>query len=371
VIGTRLDKVEATLSELGLTVENLNAIITDPEGAFETMKSDVAKLKKVSVSGYIQARYNQFQGDLNSAAAATPPSNFSVRRARVKFAAKPTDNSLVVYQLDGGQNYQGTSAPSVTTKDAYLEYDFAGDPSLGLSMIVGQTKWPFGYEVPQSSSVRESPERSLIVQRLFPGERDRGFYLSHPFLNSKLIWKIGVFNGVQTSQTPPSDAKALVSTVRVKWGDVDFGVSEWFGKQIVDSAGKLYYGNRDGKIRFGGDVQWYLGKLSLKAEYIQGRGVDGADSSKPLNRDVLDETITGGWAQAAWNFRKADTLAVKWETMSEDPLYPQFGRRSAWNIGVLRWLDDKTRVKLYYIVNEEENNSFDNNAYIAEWITVF
>ena len=371
VIGARLDKVEAALAELKSSFERVNAIMTDPEGTFETIRSDVGKLKKVTVNGYVQARYNTFQADLNSPTAAKPASNFSVRRARLKVTGKPTRNSLAVIQIDGGQNYQGTFPPAVSVKDAYVEYNFAGDASLGISMLMGQMKWPFGYEVVQSSAVRESPERSLIVQRLFPGERDRGFCVIWPFQRAKYIWKIGVFNGAQASQVPPTSAKAGVTTLRARLGDVDLGVSAWFGKDVEGSDGKLYSDNKAPKVRYGADAEWYLNNLALKAEYIAGVGVDGADPIKPFNPAVLDTSVNGGWAQVAWNFMKANTLAVKYETMSEDPLYPQFGRRSAWDLGLLHWLDDKTRVKLYYIINQEEKQSFPNNAYIAEWITVF
>ncbi|MCX8053552.1 MAG: porin [Armatimonadetes bacterium] len=371
VIGARLDKVEAKLEEFGLTIKNLDAILTDPEGAFEAMKSDVSKLKKVTVSGYVQARYSQFQGDPNSATSDRPPANFSVRRARIKVTGKPTDNSVVVIQLDGGQNYTGAAAPSVTVRDAYLEYNFAGDPAFGLSMQMGQMKWPFGYEVVQSSAVRESPERSLIVQRLFPGERDRGFCLGFPMLNDKLYWKFGVFNGVQITQTPQTNNKAAVASVRVKLGDIDFGASAWYGKNVLGKDGKLYYGSQDPKTRYGADIQWYMSNLSIKAEYITGVGVDGADSSKSFVRDVLYKHIDGGWAQIAWNPTPADTIAIKYETMSEDPLYPKFGRRSSWNLGYLRWLDEKTRIKFYYIINQEEKHSFGNDAAIFEWITTF
>jgi hypothetical protein len=236
VIGTRLDKVETELAALKATVGNVDAIVTDPEGAFETMKSDVLKLKKVAVSGYVQTRYNVFQGDPNSATAATPPSSFSVRRARLKVAGKPTDNATVVLQLDAGQNYTASKAPEVTTKDAFLQYDFAGDPNLGPSWLMGQMKWCFGYEVPQSSSVRESPERALVIQRFFPGERDRGSYVALPFGRGQYFLRIGAYNGVQTSQTPPTDAKAVVSSFRARLGDLDLGVSGWYGGRVMDKV---------------------------------------------------------------------------------------------------------------------------------------
>lgn len=371
VIGARIDKVEAALGALTTSVDTINSILTDEEGQLQTLRSDVSKLKKVSVSGYVQARYNVFGGDPNSASSATPPNSFSVRRARIKVAGKPTDKSLVVLQLDGGQGYTATSGPSVSTKDAYLQYDFAGDPALGPSWLMGQLKWPFGYEVVQSSAVRESPERALIIQRFFPGERDRGSYISMPFKRGQITWRFGAFNGVQTSQTPPTDAKAMVSSLRGSFGDLDVGISGWYGGRVMDKAGAWYYKVTEPKKRFGADLEYYMSDLALKAEYLRGSGVDGADSTKPYSTDPVSKTVDGFWAQAAWNFTRANTLAVRYQSMSLDPLYPKLGRRSAWDIGLLRWLDEKTRVKLYYIINQEEKQSFKNNAFIGEWITTF
>ncbi|MGC8861591.1 MAG: porin, partial [Armatimonadota bacterium] len=168
VIGTRLDNFEASLEEMGLTVKNLEAIITDPEGAFEATKSDVSKLKKATVSGYVQARFNLFRNDPDKPNRGSEPTdNFSIRRARLKISGKPTPNSSVVVQLDAGQGYKGDAGPSVTIKDAYLQYAFAGDPMLWTTISMGQMKWPFGFSVVESSGVRECPERPLIVQRLF------------------------------------------------------------------------------------------------------------------------------------------------------------------------------------------------------------
>jgi hypothetical protein len=357
VIGARLDKVEAALADL------CNAVAG--------VKKDVSSLKKVNVSGYIQARYNVFQGDPNSATAGAPASNFSVRRARVKITGKPTEHSVAVYQFDGGQGYTGVTGPTVITKDAYLEYHFTNEAGRQVDWIMGQMKWPFGYELPQSSSVRESPERALITQRLFPGERDRGSYVSWPFIEDKLTWRIGAFNGVQATQAPPTDAKAMVTSLRGKLGPVDMGLSAWYGGRVMDKTGQWYYKETEPKKRIGADAEWYGKDFTVKAEYFRGQGVDGVDSTKPFQPSAVSESVDGGWAQATWNFLNDYTLAAKFETMSFDPLYPQFGRRSAWNLGALHWLDEKTRLKLYYIINNEQYHSFPNNAFIGEWITVF
>jgi len=368
VIGTRIDKLEATLEELGLTVGNLEAIVTDPEGAFETLKSDVSKLKKVSVSGYVQARFNLFRNDPDkSTEGSEPTDNFSVRRARLKITGKPSNKTSVVLQLDAGQGAKGDAGPSVTLKDAYLEYAFAGHPMLGPSIAMGQMKWPFGYSVVESSSVRECPERPLIVARLFPGERDRGFMVSYPLIKNMLTFKFGVFNGVETKFKCPNNNKALVGGLRGSAGDFEFGVSGFLGKGVIDDKGVIWKQNEDRKTRYGVDLQYYgINNLSIKGEWFTGKGVDLIG-----NTHALYDKISGGWAQIAYNFLTNDTFVARWETLSEDPKYTKYGRRSAWNLGVIHYLDDKTRLKVFYQINAEEKEKFNNDSLICEWITTY
>ncbi|MDH7601402.1 MAG: porin [Armatimonadota bacterium] len=369
VIGARLDQIGAAMEQLDLRLSNVEGIVADPEGAFEAVKTDVSKLKKVTVGGYVQARFNLFRNDPDKSDAGTEPTdNFSIRRARLKITAKPTNSSSVVLQVDAGQGAKGDSGPSVSIKDAYLEYAFAGDPALGLMISMGQMKWPFGYSVVESSGVRECPERPLIVQRLFPGERDRGFLVSHPLMpKGMLVFKLGVFNGVETKFKCPNNNKALVGGLRAAIGEWEFGFSGFLGKGIIDDKGALYQQNEDRKTRWGVDFQYYgINNLALKAEWITGRGTDGI-----ANAAALRDRISGGWAQLAYNLRRDTTFVARWETMSEDPKYVKYGRRTAWNIGLVRYLDDKTRLKVFYQINDEEKEEFKNNNLVCEWIASY
>jgi hypothetical protein len=369
VIGTRLDKFEQAVDDIHGRLENIEGIVLDPEGSFEAVKSDVSKMKKVTASGYVQARFNLFRNDPDKSDAGTEPTdNFSIRRARLKITGKPTVNSSLVIQLDAGQGTKGDSGPSVSIKDAYLEYAFSGDPSLGASISMGQMKWPFGYSVVESSGVRECPERPLIVQKLFPGERDRGFVVSYqPSPKANVAFKLGVFNGVETKFKPPNNNKALVANVKLSSANWELGISGFLGKGIIDDKGALYLQNEDRKTRYGADFQYYgINNMSIKAEWIKGKGVDGIG-----NTAALRNTVSGGWAQIAYNILANNTLVARWETMSEDPKYTKYGRRSALNLGLIRYLDDKTRLKLFYQINNEEKNEFENNNLVCEWITTY
>ena len=54
--------------------------------------------------------------------------------------------------------------------DAFVEY-YVND---SITVRGGQFVKPFGFDIQQSSSVRESPERGMFAGYFFPGQRDRG-----------------------------------------------------------------------------------------------------------------------------------------------------------------------------------------------------
>lgn len=355
VIGTRLDNMDATLEEFKTKLETLNAIITDPEGAFETAKTDVATLKKVTVSGYLQMLYNNFA--VAPSGTTTRSETFQLRRARFKITGKGSANGTFVAEVDGG----GTS---VAMRDVYMQYAFAGDPAVGYTLFAGQMIIPFGNELAVSSSLRETPEYSRVVQKFFPGERDRGFKLASPTGN-KIRWQAGVFNGVGTNIEPDINTqKDVAGNIKISLGDLDLGISGYKGLGISDgSATAVKYPKQD-KYRFGADMQFYMPNMTFKAEWMRGKGVE------KQTRD-FNEQITGYWGQISRNIDIKNTIFVKYEGMSDDPTGKDYGKISAWNYGLVHYLDDRNRVHLIYQVNKEAKNSFSNNGFIADFVTIF
>lgn len=385
VIGTKVQKTtpSSVPDATDKRLSNLETIVTDPEGPVEATKADVAKLKKITVGGYVQSRFEQFPGGVDEDGKATTDS-FNVRRARIKVTGKPTDNLTTVVQLDAGQN-------KLAVKDAYADYAFKGSPDIGLDIAAGQMNWPFGYEVPYSSSRRETPERALWSRRFFTGERDRGIKVSYP-INRRMLGQIGLFDGTGTdtfntvstfvtdSTTTPvktgkikvpstvgkdyDNNKDIVANLQYNGESADFGLSAYIGKGIwnPDRAALIAVP----KTRFGADFRYYLNNMTLKTEFVIARGVDeavaGYDNSKWL---------TAYDAQLGYNVTAADTLVAKYESLSQDPKFPAFGRRSAWNLGVLHWLDSNTRVKLFYNINQEQSAPIDNNIWRFEVLTTY
>ncbi|MEI6915843.1 MAG: porin, partial [Armatimonadota bacterium] len=177
VMGTDLASVKEQVGLLRQDFDTLKgdfdpvkSTVMDPEGGLQTVINDVAKMKKITVSGYIQARYFSAARQANTAIAPysgglyANRNDFQVRRARLKVTATPSKYITAVGQIDFPTN----SAEAVSLKDAYVTYNIGGVPDIYPQVSIGQMNWPFGFEVPRSSSDRETPERSEFLRTLFP-----------------------------------------------------------------------------------------------------------------------------------------------------------------------------------------------------------
>ncbi|MHB1456511.1 MAG: porin [Armatimonadota bacterium] len=347
VIGADLKSFNERLETLEGKFESLHAAVTEPEGAIQANLNDVKKLKTIKVSGYVQGRYEYDQATAQVTAGDKNKNSFSARRARIKVAGSPTANTQVVVQIDAGGN---DDAKSVVTKDAYLDYYFKGSPALGPTLTMGQFKWPFGYQVVQSSSVRETPERARVIRVLFPGERDRGLKFSTATEN-KWTLEAGLFNGTGANTLDVNNEKAFVGRFRYALADnLDMGLSWYTGK-----AGNTTLLQTD-KNRYGVDLQYYMSNTSLKAEYV--------------TADDLGFTKIGYWAQIAQTISKKNTLVVLYDFF-KDPSNTKNGNLTTWETGIIHALDTSTKLKLFYEFNNEEKAEFKNDIFRFEVISLF
>ena len=157
------------------------------EQRITSIEDAVTQAKKLKISGYVQAEWQMSQIDINGKASQdmkvgaganaaenaaegniTPSGSsfnrFGVRRGRLK--ATYTDFGCI------GVVYIDATEKGVVLKEAYAS---ALDPWAGVATLKGGIfNRPFGYEIEYSSSSRETPERSRIIQTLFPSERDLG-----------------------------------------------------------------------------------------------------------------------------------------------------------------------------------------------------
>jgi phosphate-selective porin len=285
----------------------------------EPIRSLVEKLSKIKISGYIQGQFqyaewagiNSFEGGNFPAAS---DKRFSVRRGRLKVMYDNTYTQMAI-QIDATEK-------GVTLKDAYA---LLKDPFLhAFGLTVGVFNRPFGFEVPYSSSLRESPERARWEQTIFPGERDLGAMITfNPPSTSRFNWikvNAGLFcgNGINSETDKRKDFIGQISLNRSAWGEKikwGVGVSYYNGGVYqgnkfkytlntladgstgftVDStdSNKGKYAHRD---YYGADVQfsidWPAGITTLRGEFVTGAQPAGPILSSSPNAGVIVPTDT-------------------------------------------------------------------------------
>ncbi|HYH99458.1 porin [Hyalangium sp.] len=275
-------------------------------------KKDVSPLKKLKISGYVQGRFQYQDPDFDEVNAEAKLSEgfsrFTVRRGRIK-ATYGGDTGQVVLQIDA-------SPTGVALRDAEATLFIPGTEK-NMSLTLGQMKVPFSYEVLQSSTEREFPERSRAVASLIAGERDRGLRFSGKF--GVLRVAAGFFDGNGVGNTgfigvDNDKEKDLIGRLSfdLKW--ISGGVSGWYGTTLGKRTGTDPDATRKAytRSRIGADVQVSLelvpvGATAVKAEYIAGR------TYQRNNVEQFGLPASGWWALIVQNLGTSNALALRYD----------------------------------------------------------
>jgi hypothetical protein len=286
-----------------------------------TLNGDVAILKWLKVSGYLQARYEYNDSSkstdtlIKGVAVNRNANNFYIRRGRIKFTIQPNQTSKYVIYFDASKN-------TVSLKEAFVELNHRYKDN-AFAFTAGQFNIPFGYEIEYSSSKRDFPERSLAENNLFKGERDRGINLmwtapKYVSLNVALIQGYGIENSTFTWFSP-NKRKDVVARAKAKLGTVDVGLSGLWGATYVPSVAAVagstswYDANGDHKVdstevtstspkaavpgfvndkdRYGVDAQAYFDFLPIGATGLRGEFYQARDYSSTYKGVVHEQ----GW----------------------------------------------------------------------------
>ncbi|MEI7812553.1 MAG: porin [Ignavibacteria bacterium] len=317
-------------------VQNVKGAVEGLNESYLETKAVVDAIKKIKISGYIQAQYQSAEVDGAKSFAGgdfpvTLHNRFAVRRGRVKFNY---DNDLTQYVLQFDVTEKGMGI-----KDAYVSVKEPWLKTFGFT--AGVFDRPFGFEISYSSSNRETPERTRMYQTLFPGERDLGakieiFPTSGPL--SLFNFKGGFFAGNGT--TPETDnAKDFIGRLGFSFPfeasnlAIDGGISGYFGSVLVDAVKKTYTLNSSSvpvgdslskyidRNYLGADVQLYydlpvLGGFSLRGEYISGKNPGTSTSNavyKQTNGDVYLRNFSGYYINYVQNIGSSLQLVVKYD----------------------------------------------------------
>jgi hypothetical protein len=269
-------------------IDSLKDMIDGHEGRITALddrvlinETDLGKLNKIKISGYIQSQWEHYGSDLEKSNGYN--NTFYIRRARIKFTYEVTDGVKFVLQPD-------FSTGNLALKDAYAVVNI---PKLtGWTIWAGQMNRP-DYEVEYSSGQREVLERSRLIRTIYPGEREVGLKLEYIGFKIPLKFQLmamnGNFTGTQAKDVDSyKDIMArIVYSIKLPSAGIgiDLGPNIYHGANL--SKNNKYFKNSDGTLDslksvwkyldknwVGGEIQIFadvLGGLAVKGEYIAGK----------------------------------------------------------------------------------------------------
>ena len=259
--------VEDLLYEKGqITKEEWVKLKADQERQESIVQQQSAMKKwfdKISIRGYVQARYTYLPGDksIRSEYDNTIRDNtgFAFRRVRLVFSGDVTDWLSFYIQPEFAGSVPGTTGDQsgnfVQLRDAYADI-FMPVPFLffegkDLRIRAGLSKVPFGFENLQSSQQRLAFDRSDGFNSAVNGERDLGFFIYYTPAETRKLFRrlidsglkgsgdygvlgIGVYNGQTLNVNERNDNKHIVLhatyPMELPYGQIiQFGVDAYRG----------------------------------------------------------------------------------------------------------------------------------------------
>ncbi|MBL0330686.1 MAG: hypothetical protein IPP64_15050 [Bacteroidetes bacterium] len=299
IINTKMSSQEATGNQLDTLTRNLKAL-----------SDEFTKLKRLKISGYIQPQYQYIDsagapsvagGDFVNDKGNKYYSRIMMRRGRFKFTYDYKNVRLMINT-------------DITEKGLFMRETYVKVTDTWLKMFslsAGLLQDQFGFELTQSSSERETPERARYNQTLFPTERDLGIFGTMEFPKTSALHGVkvdlAVVNGsagVSQEFDSHKDFTARLQykkTTKNKKIEYAIGASYYYGGYTIGSVkdyNSQILANGDSgfdfaedtanyyrvakRIYMGADAQfsvdWKAGMTTIRAEYIMGEQ-PGTDKS--------------------------------------------------------------------------------------------
>ncbi len=345
--------VEDLLYEKGqITKEEWVKLKADQEkqDAIVADRASITKwFDKISIRGYVQARYTYLPGDKSIRNeydnTIRDDTGFAFRRARLVFSGDITDWLSFYIQPEFAGTVPGTTGDQsnhfVQLRDAYTDI-FLPVPFLFLDkkelrIRAGLSKVPFGFETLQSSQNRIAFDRSDGINSAVNGERDLGFFIYYTPTDTRKLFRklvdsglkgsgdygvlgVGVYNGQTLNVSERNDNKHIVLhatyPMELPYGQIiQFGVDAYRGTFNVGATTPLTTGGpaiargNNGNIldeRVGVHFILYPQPIGFQAEWNWGHG-----PQLNATRTAVEEgDIQGGYVQAMykWDVNNWTTL---------------------------------------------------------------
>ena len=316
------------------TIERIEKL----EQESETQSEEIEQFQKFKVSAYIQTQFQYGEKDASLKVGSSnenkdkPFNRIGIRRGRIKFIYEEKIISGV-FQLD-------ITEKGIGVKDAYLNIKAPWMETCAFR--AGVFDRPFGYEISHSSSRRESPERSMVFQTLFPDERDLGGMLvlqaakTSPWNFLKLEAGLFAGNGIKQETDSRKDFIGHVSANKYIGSNAKFGLgASYYNGGVYQGTENVYKiksknfeldnsASNKGKFSkreyIGFDGQFslisILGITQVRGEYLFGTQPGQRGGSRSPNADMLPASDTyirnfsGGYAMLVQDFGRLPVSAV-------------------------------------------------------------
>jgi len=303
---------------------------------------------------FIQARYSALP--IRNAGDEFEP-NLSLTRIETRWAGKVAERLGAGLEIQAHPAIDGS--PEELVNDAFIEYYLNEHATLR----VGQFIKPFGFDIQQSSAVRESPERAIFAGYFFPGQRDRGVmlfgdlgFIRHPVFKN-VHYFVGAFNGNRFFADNNRQANVIVRVRKVfEQPKLALGVSMQRGKQLLPPGAS---GNNDENI-YGLDFQFARGRFGLRGEIAAGNtpstllGIEPefAAAFRPGARSA------GGHLFATYGLTARDHIYARYDQFNRNPVKGYHVR--AFNFGYFRQVGETSRIGFDY--QFKNRPSFNDDA---------
>jgi Phosphate-selective porin O and P len=343
-LDTLATEMTALRTESGATSAPSAAGDTEPDYAERILVTDLGHDERdgeitARPELFVQSRYHA--NPIDEATEGDVTRNLGLSRMELRWAGRVSDKIGMGYELQYHPAPDG--APEELVNDAYVEY-YTSD---AVTLRVGQFVKPFGFDIQHSSSLRESPERGVFAGYFFPGQRDRGVMLAANLdkLASGLSLHAGVFNGNRFFNDNNSELNYNLRVRKVFESlPLAIGASLQRGTQLMPPG----VGGSADEDLYGVDVQYVVGRLGIRAEYVRGDMPSTLLSLEPEFAPAFVPGATSSGASAFFNYNltSRDDVYWRWDRFENDPVTGADTR--AFNVGYVRSVGENSRVGVDY-----------------------
>ncbi len=303
---------------------------------------------------FIQARYSALP--IRDVGDEFEP-NLSLTRIETRWAGKVAERLGAGLEIQFHPAIDGS--PEELVNDAFIEYYVNGYTTVR----VGQFVKPFGFDIQQSSAVRESPERAIFAGYFFPGQRDRGVLLSGDLRSLRISalkdvqYFVGAFNGNRFFTDNNRQLNYLARVRRIFNRRFAVGLSAQKGKQLLPAG---LSGNNDENI-IGVDFQLAVtNRLGLRGEFVKGNTPSTLLEIKPEFALAFrpGARSAGGRLFTTYRFSRRDNIYARFDGFNNDPVTSRNIR--AFNFGYFRQIGNLSRLSFDY--QFKNRPSFNDDA---------